>query len=228
VSPDAVVLGFYLNDFLESPGIYLDRLPGLFDRSVFAHQLVSHASRYMYLSASEREALDSPPMLKPPDEIEAWQDEFRTRSTVLRPNGVTDPAALSLQEDVVRNFEDWGGAFSPHVWGKLEGLLAEFARLAREHRFRFVIVAFPVRQQVEPAPVFDSPQRRLKEISESLQAPLLDLLPILREEYQRRKPTDLPMFFDQCHFTPHGNEIVARAVYGFLRQTLREGQRRPS
>src|SRR5262245_17623613 len=58
VSPDVVVLGFYLNDFLESPGIYLDTLPGLLDRSVLAHQLVSLTSRYTYLTASEREALD--------------------------------------------------------------------------------------------------------------------------------------------------------------------------
>ena len=225
VSPDVVVLGFYLNDFLESPGIYLNTLPGLFDRSVLAHQVVTQASRYLYLTASEREALDSPPMLKPPDEIEAWKDEFRMRSTVLRPGGVSDPAALNLQEDILRNFEDWGGAFSPHVWKKLDGLLAEFARLAEEHRLRFVIVVFPVRQQVEPAPVFDYPQRRLKEISESLGVPVLDLLPVLRAEYQRRKPRDPPMFFDQCHLTPYGNEIVARAVYGFLAQTLREGQR---
>src|SRR5262249_3808860 len=161
VSPDVVVLGFYLNDFLESPGIYLESLPGPLDRSVLAHQLVSHASRYLYLTASEREALDSPPMLKPPDEIVAWQDEFRTHSTVLPGSGVADKAAMTLHEEILQHFEDWGGAFSPHVWGKLEGLLAEFVRLAEEHRLRFVILSFPVRQQVEPTPLFDYPQRRL-------------------------------------------------------------------
>jgi hypothetical protein len=224
VSPGVVMLGFYLNDFLESPGIYLETLPGILDWSVLAHQLAAHASRYLYLTESEREALDPPSMLKPPDEIVEWQDEFRTSSTVLPQQGGAAPAALSLQQDVLRNFEDWGGVFSAHVWGKLEDLLAEFERLAKEHRFRFIIVAFPVRQQVEPAPLFDYPQRRVREISMSLKVPLLDMLPVLRAGYQRRKLTDPPIFFDQCHLTPYGNKIAARVIYAFLRQTLSEGQ----
>jgi lysophospholipase L1-like esterase len=225
LSPDVVVLGFYLNDFLESPGIYLESLPGLLDRSVLAHQLVSHSSRYLYLTPSEREALDSPPMLKPPDEIVTWQSEFRTHSTVLPGTGVADTAAMTLHEEILQNFEDWGGAFSPHVWGKLEGLLAEFVRLGAEHRFRFVILSFPVRQQVEPAPLFDYPQRRLREITERLGVPLLDLLPVFRAEQARRKVTDPPMFFDQCHLTPYGNQIAARVVYDFLKQVHDEGPR---
>src|SRR5262249_29224657 len=104
-----------------------------------------------------------------------------------------------------------------HVWGPLEGLLAEFARLARERRFQFVIVAFPVRHQVESAALFDYPQRRLKEISQALGVPLLDLLPLLPAEYNSSKSTRRPLFFDQCHLTPHGSEIVARMIHGFLR-----------
>jgi hypothetical protein len=217
VSPDLVVLGFYLNDFLESPGIYLESLPGLLDRSVVAHQVMNFASRFLYVTSSERGGLDSPPMLKPPDEIYAWQDEFRTHSTVLPSGGVADEAAVTLQDEILRNFEDWGGAFSPHVWAKLEGLLTEFVRLAEVHRFRFVILSFPVRQQVEPMPVFDYPQRRLKEISERLGVPLLDLLPVYRAEQARRRATDPPMFLDQCHLTPYGNAITARVVYDFLK-----------
>ena len=219
VSPDVVVLGFYLNDFLESPGIYLTRLPGPLERSVLAHQLANVASRLLYLSPSERDELDSPPMLKPPDEIYAWQDEFRRRSTVLPTDRPPDAAAVALQEEVLRHFEDWGGAFSPHVWGKLEGLIAEFARLSREHRFRFRVVAFPVRHQVEATPLFDYPQRRLREITRALDIPLLDLLPRLRDEHARSKTTDSPMFFDQCHLTPRGSRIVARSMYEFLRET---------
>jgi hypothetical protein len=217
VSPDVVVLGFYLNDFLESPGIYLTRLPGLLDRSVLAHQLARLASRFLYLSQSERGELDSAPMLKPPDKIYAWQDEFRRSSTVLPADRPANGAAIALQEEVLRHFEDWGGAFSPHVWGKLEGLMGEFARLAREHRFRFTVVVFPVRHQVEAPERFDYPQRRLREITHGLGVPLLDLLPPLRDEYARSGATGPPIFFDQCHLTPRGSRIVARVVYEFLR-----------
>jgi lysophospholipase L1-like esterase len=216
VSPDIVVLGFYLNDFLESPGIYVVRLPGLLDRSVLAHQLANLASRFLYLAPSERDELDSPPMLKPPDEIYAWQDEFRRHSTVLPTDRPADEAAKALQEEVLRKFEDWGGAFSPHVWGKLEGMLAEFERVARERRFRFAVVAFPVRHQVEAIALFDYPQRRLREITRALGVPLLDLLPPLREQYARDTTTIPPLFFDQCHLTPRGSRIVARHVYEFL------------
>ena len=218
LAPDVVVLDFYLNDFLESPGIYLTRLPGLIDRSWLAHGVANLLSRYLVLAPSEREALDSPPMLKPPDEIFAWQDEFRTESTVMPANQPADKPTRKFQDEVVRHFEDWGGAFSPHVWGKLEGLLAEFARLARERGFRFVIVAFPVRHQVESPHVFDYPQRRLKEISRRLEVPLLDLLPLLRAEYESSRRAGRPLFFDQCHVTPYGSELVARMIYTFLKR----------
>ncbi len=171
VSPDVVVLGFYLNDFLESPGIYLTRLPGLLDRSVLAHQLANLASRFLYLAPSERNEVDSSPMLKPPDEIYAWRDEFRRSSTVLPTDRPADEAAMALQDEVLRHFEDWGGAFSPHVWGELEGLIAEFVRLAREHRFRFAVVAFPVRHQVEAPELFDYPQQRLRQITQGVGVP---------------------------------------------------------
>ena len=113
VSPDVVVLGFYLNDFLESPGIYLTRLPGPLDRSVLAHQLAGLAVRFLYLTPAEREALDSPPMLKPPDEIVAWQEEFRRSSTVLPTDRPADEAATTLHEEVLRHFEDWGAPSAP-------------------------------------------------------------------------------------------------------------------
>ena len=76
-------------------------------------------------------------------------------------------------------------------------MLAEFARLAGQHGFRFVIVGLPVRQQVEPAALFDYPQRRLREISQTLGVPLLDLLPVLRAQYEKNKAAGPPMFLDQ-------------------------------
>ena len=41
LQPDLVVLDFYLNDFQESPGIYLNRLPGIFEPSRLAHKLTN-------------------------------------------------------------------------------------------------------------------------------------------------------------------------------------------
>jgi lysophospholipase L1-like esterase len=79
-------------------------------------------------------------------------------------------------------------------------------------------VAFPVRHQVESPHVFDYPQRRLKEISRRLEVPLLDLLPLLRAEYESSGRAGRPLFFDQCHVTPYGSELVARMIYTFLKR----------
>lgn len=218
VNPDVVVLGFYLNDFLESPGIFLTRLPGLLDRSALAHQLGAVVSQHFFLSQSEREALDSPPMLKPPDEIYVWQEEFARASTIVAPDAASRRAADDLNALVLRFFEDWGGGFSPRVWPKLEGLLAEYARVARQHGIRPMIVAFPVRYQVEPTPLFDYPQQRLRDIARRLQVPYLDMLPRLRAEYAKAGAAGPPLFLDQCHLAARGNEVTAAAIYEFLQR----------
>src|SRR5262249_54024871 len=128
-----------------------------------------------------------------------------------------DGPTKEFQGEVLRHFEDWGGAFSPHVWPELESLLTEFARLAHEHGFQFVIVAFPVRHQVESVLLYDYPQQRLKEISRILGVPFLDLLPVLRAAHRAPPGVGRPMFFDQCHLTPHGSEIVAPVIYELLK-----------
>ena len=185
LKPDGVVLNFYLNDFLESPGIFLTRLPGLLDRSRLAHKLEGLFTSRLFLTAAEKNIFVIQPMQKPPGEILAWRDKFNRNSTVLIPGQKPNPTAQAFHEAVLQDFEDWGGPFSPRVWIKLELLLEEFARLANEHRFQFVLVAFPVRAQVETKPLFDYPQQRLSQIARALKVPCLDLLPLLRMDLRR-------------------------------------------
>ena len=220
LKPEVVVLDFYLNDFLESPGIFMTRLPGLLDRSRLAHKLERFFSSHFFLTVSEKTIALIQPMQKPPDEIFAWREEFNKNSTVLSSQPKPDPTAQAFHEAVLKNFEDWGGSFSPRVWKKLELLLEEFSRLANEHRFHLVLVAFPVRAQVETAPLFDYPQQRLSQIARDLKVPCLDLLPILREHYQKNQPNREALFFDHCHLTPRGNQVVAQALYPYLKQSV--------
>ncbi len=222
LNPEVVVLDFYLNDFLESPGIFITRMPGLLDRSRLAHKLERFFTSRLFLSASEKNISVIQPMQKAPDEIVAWQEEFKRNSTVLSPDQQPDPTARAFHKAVLQNFEDWGGSFSPRVWPKLELLLEEFTRLAKEHRFQFVLVAFPVRPQLETAALFDYPQQRLRQIARTLKVPCLDLLPLLRENYQNKKSDSETLYFDHCHLTPYGNQIVARALYPYLKRSLLE------
>ena len=220
LKPDGVVLNFYLNDFLESPGIFLTRLPGLLDRSRLAHKLEGFFTSRLFLTASEKFTSVIQPMQQPPDEIFAWRDEFNKKSTVFTLRQKPDPVTQAFHEAVLQNFEDWGGSFSPRVWKKLEMLLEEFARLAQEHGFQFVLVAFPVRAQVETAPLFDYPQQRLSQIARTLNVPCLDLLPVFRTDFEKNKKEGDRLFYDHCHLTGRGHQIAAQAIYRFLKQTL--------
>ena len=218
LQPDIVVLDFYLNDFLESPGIFMTRLPGLLERSRLAHKLEGFFTSGLFLSASEKNISVIQPMQKPPDEIYAWRDEFNKNSTVIPPHQKRDPAAQAFHGAVLHNFEDWGGSFSPQVWKKLELLLEEFARLAQEHRFRLVLAAFPVRDQVAMEPLFDYPQQRLSQIARALKVPYLDLLPVFRRHHENNRKEEDRLFFDQCHLTVRGHQVTAQAMYQFLKQ----------
>jgi lysophospholipase L1-like esterase len=218
LKPDVVVLDFYLNDFLESPGVFLTRLPGMLERSRLAHKLEGFFTSRLFLTIAEKNISVIQPMQKPPDEIYAWRDEFKKNSTVRIPQQKFDPTAQAFHEAVLQNFEDWGGSFSPQVWEKLELLLEEFARLANEHRFHLVLVAFPVRAQVETKSLFDYPQQRLSQIARALKAPCLDLLPVFRREYEKNRKEGDRLFYDQCHLTVIGHQVTAQAIYQFLKQ----------
>jgi|GEM_PF-1969502 len=220
LQPDVVVLDFYLNDFSESPGIFITRLPGLLDRSWLAHKVERFFTSHLFISTAEENISAIQPMQKPPDEIFAWRDEFKKNSTVLPPHQKPDPTAQAFQEAVLQNFKDWGSAFSPRVWKNLEPLLEEFTRLAKEHRFRFVLVAFPVRAQVETTPLFDYPQQRLSQMAGALKVPCLDLLPLLRMDFEKNKKEEDRLFLDLCHLTVRGNQVTAQAIYRFLKETL--------
>jgi len=211
IEPDVVVLGYYLNDFQESPGIYAIRLPGPLKRSWLAYRVVNLVAALPLVSQAEA----SGAMLKSP-ELQAWRKEFEANSPFIPRDREPDPIAARFNQAVLKSFDDWGGAFSPRVWEKQKLLVEEFARLARAHRFQPVIVAFPVRHQVEAGPLFDEPQRRLGGIAADLRIPYLDLLPLLRAEYQKNNKDAGKLFFDQCHLTPYGSQITARAIYQVL------------
>ena len=215
LQPDLVVLDFYLNDFQESPGIYLNRLPGILNQSRLAHKLTNVFRANLFLFQGE-DLSSSYSVLKSEEEIRAWREEFKKHSTVILENQKPDQDTIKFNEGIIANFGDWGGTFSPQAWKKMEAWLEEMARLARQHKFQLVLVAFPVSYQVEAAHLFDYPQQRLSRSARALKAPYLDLLPIFRRDYEKNKKDRL--FYDQCHLTVRGHQVTAQAIYQFLKQ----------
>jgi phospholipase/lecithinase/hemolysin len=153
-----------------------------------------------------------------PEGFPAWQEAFKKHSTVIPENQQPDQATLAFNEAVITNFTDWGGTFIPQVWIKMEALLEEMARLAKQHKFQLAIIAFPVSFQVEAAQLYDYPQQRLSRIARKLKAPYLDLLPLFRRDYEKNKKGGERLFYDNCHLTIRGHQVTAQAVYQFLKQ----------
>jgi len=200
--PDVVVLDFYLNDFQASPGIRVIQLPAPLDRSALlyhgAHALAAGwAALRIRLGGPAEDGID----------LDAWAEALAESWSP------RDAEEADLRRRALETVYDWGGAFSPPMWERVVPRLRELKALADEHGFELVVVAFPVRDQVEAGRVFDAPQQRLNAELAALDVPLLDLLPVLRAA--GRAPGQA-LFYDQCHPTPLGNAVVADAIYRFL------------
>jgi lysophospholipase L1-like esterase len=206
--PDTVVIGFYLNDVQQSPGVRVLPVPSLFGWSVLVRYAAAAVPRF--LGRDDWEIGEA--------EMGGWLREIRRRA----PAGPGDPAQSpgAFNALVQENYRDWGSAWSDGAWSRIDPLLAEFRRQAGLNHFRLVVVVFPVEPQVNAAFVSDWPQRRLEESAAKLGIPVLDLLPPLRAAARRGSE---PLFYDICHHTAAGSRVVAEAITAFLSREFPSG-----
>ena len=71
-------------------------------------------------------------------------------------------------------------------------------------------MALPVSFQVKAQFLEDRPQKEMEKRAGVYNFAYLDLLPLLRQHSSEK------LFFDHCHLTARGNEIVGRALADFL------------
>jgi hypothetical protein len=214
LAPDVIVLDFYLNDYEDSPGVYLPALPTL-----PAPLAWSWLARHVVAAVWTRAGGQPEPKRGshvPAAQRAAWLRDLRHAYPPGTGDYRTDPPAFNAL--ILRHFRDWGSAWSPAVWEALLPLFVELKRLSEAHDFRLAVVAFPVRQQVEARFLCDQPQQQLQTLGSRLDIPVLDLLPILRAHY---RDGGEPLFYDHCHPTPAGSRIVARAIVDFLKPLVR-------
>ena len=204
IEPDVVVLGFYLNDFQASPGFYSPRLPSVLDRS----RLLVHAATVLSSWGSQ-----SPAAFEV--DVEAWRNDFESRRPIQWGDHRTSEPAFNAF--IAKSFDDWGGAWSEQAWNNMQPYFVQLKRMADQQGFDLLIVAFPVSYQIDAAYVYDFPQQKLKQIGQDLDAPVIDILPVLREEYHRGKTR---LFYDHCHHTPYANRVIAQAIYDGLTSAL--------
>ena len=81
------------------------------------------------------------------------------------------------------------------------------------------ILMFPVRPQVEQDALLNFPQRRAATIAQELGNPILDVLPILRQEW---RTTGQENFLDHCHYTSYGHKVLSQEIIEFVQEILNQ------
>ncbi|MFO0984763.1 MAG: SGNH/GDSL hydrolase family protein [Planctomycetota bacterium] len=203
--PDVVVLGFYLNDVHESRGVQIVQVPRALRWSWVARHVWRAASLFTLLTGSEvQQGI-------PRSEWEQWFLAARKQYHPAKGDPKHEPAAF--HQLLLTQFGDWGNAWYDGAWERMQPNFAELKRLAVTHQFQLLIVCFPVRPQVDADYLYDQPQRKLESVCRELAVPMLDLLPKLRAA---AREDAAPLYFDQCHPTVRGSELVAAWVLEFL------------
>jgi hypothetical protein len=214
--PDAVLLAWYLNDVQPSRGLRMLRVPSPLAWSWLAGHVFRGVS---LLRARFAEPGGS---AIPPETLEAWRRRTAER---FPPEGRASSATLGGFNQLIQElFFDWGSAWSDDAWASMRPYFAELRHQADLHGFALYVVAFPVFDQLDADFVHDYPQQQLRRIAGELGIPMLDLLPPLRAALARWKAEGHDparrLFYDWCHHTPAGSELIAREVHAFLQQQM--------
>ena len=190
--PDLVVVGFYLNDS-RPPWGFAGELgrPGWLRRHSALAAEIFRAWRLQRWAKEQGEPRWG--WIYAVDQIQ-WQK---------------DPAALERLAWLARY--DWGAAWQPESWATVDKELIHLRNMAGRHRFRVLVVAFPVRFQVETDFVDDRPQKALAERARANGFGFLDLLPLLRSH---RKEA---IYFDHCHPLAAANAWIGEALAQCIR-----------
>lgn len=194
ISPDVVVIGFFLND-----GNPPDRLaaglanPGFVRRNSVLAQTIYRAYKARQYEKGRMEEAD----------MYGW---IGTRPA---PDWPTNRESLLRYAFTAR--KDWGAAWVPETWVGIEEQMKRLQALSRDHEFKIVLVALPVAYQVYATYVEDAPQQRLRELARKYGFGFLDLLPVFRSETGSRT-----IFLDWCHLAVDGHDIAGKALATLL------------
>ena len=197
VDPDIVVLNLYLNDFSDSIA-WVDRLPAVLHHSYLVSYTTTIVMQVRALLADDDPGLER---------LDDWRKDFE--ESLNSKKGPPTP----LERQALARFRDWGGAWSHHTWDAMRPTLEQLATDTEASNRRLLLVLHPVRDQVENLEFDDTPQRYFLDLAADLKLPALDLLPPLREAHATDQQ---PLFFDHCHHSQWGAEIVAGEIYRAL------------
>jgi lysophospholipase L1-like esterase len=202
VEPDTVLLAMYLNDAQNSDRFYARSLP----RAVTRSRLLAWA-----LTRIEGLRVAAMRDVTPPEIDPDWAEAFRAGRDLRSGDMWRDRDAFDFEIYNARN--DFGIAWAPGAWDAVEPIVATLAAEAAHRGERFGALLFPVHLQVKGDVADDLPQRAFAAMCERLDLACLDLRPVLRDDWQRRREE---LYYDHCHLRPEGNRVVGEAVAAWM------------
>lgn len=193
VSPDIVVISFYLNDSRPPWGFpgELGSRGWLRRHSLLAETIYKNLRLRRFIKEQGEDRL-------------AWTSAMNeldwgsSRETFLK--------LVSLAR------YDWGAAWDDNSWEVIDRELDRLKELSLKHGFEVVIVAFPVAFQVYANFEEDAPQRILRDKARNREFSFLDLLPYLREYRKDHKD----IYYDWCHPAVKTNDYIGERIADFL------------
>jgi hypothetical protein len=205
VEPDVVLVGLYLNDAYHSSVLKIRRLSPALSWSHFlkvaSMWLDVFRDRYVYEGTGLRDK----------DAIERARERFVATHSIAEGDWRSSEEAFhSLIADRIH---DWGYAWSEDFWAKIVPILELMKQVGDERGFRVAVMLFPVSYQVQSELLMDQPQRNFDRYMADLGLAHLDLLPLLREKYQR---DGVNVFYDHCHHRAEGYEYLSKFAAAFL------------
>lgn len=199
IEPDSVLVAMYLNDAQNSSRFYAREVVGWPRCSRFASWAVRQVDVLLrrYTEPALQPTID-------PD----WRERFRAGRDLRSGDWLSDRDAYDFE--IYNAYTDFGLGWNDTAWAALEHLMAGFAAATDQRHERLGMMLLPVHIQVLSEVADSVPQEHFAVLCRRLDLPCLDLLPALRaahHEHPRQR-----LYFDHCHMTPTGNQVVATAL----------------
>jgi hypothetical protein len=205
IKPDLVFVGLYLNDF--HPSLYYKphHVPRFLNRSWVVQHLINRWGMQFGAIGSTSDRV-------PEHVTDRWRAEVDERFLELEEDR---EGMVEFKQQVLRDIDSWGGTWHEGSWDIMRPILRDMRDYLSVHNIPLLLGIFPEREQVLANGNFDYPQRRFNQITEELGLPApLNLLPSIVAAWRESK--DPPLFYDGCHLSIRGGEIVADQVYEYI------------
>ena len=211
IRPHGVIVAFYANDSRPPVGFRQEYLiedpidrwfrvhPAVLTRSHFASFL-----HFRYRRLLTTLSLYRSPVLARFAWVKVWQES----------GWKTSPDLLDSLVTLARY--DWGSAWIDESWISVRGELSEIKQWCDDRGVVLGVCYLPVQIQAEAPRPMPIPSSKLGRICRDLDIGFEDLLPVLRGEEG--------CYIDQCHLTPKGHRLVARALFPWVMEVLEPTQ----